>query len=103
MTPTMRRTVMRNLLDKQRASLRGLAHLLRRERDGSEKGDSSAQEDERDNFGAETLLMLAALDETQLARAQSELGNTARMLDLLDELLAMQDYAVSQMGTFAQG
>ncbi|HVF56630.1 MAG TPA: hypothetical protein VM934_10795 [Pyrinomonadaceae bacterium] len=108
MTPTMRRTVMRNLLDKQRERMRGLAHLLRRERDGGdgsgdERGESSSQEEEGGTSAAENLLALAVLDETQIARARGELGNTARMLDLLDELLAMQDYAVSQMGTFSQG
>jgi len=25
------------------------------------------------------------------------------MLDILDEMLAMQDYTISQMGTFSQG
>lgn len=99
MTPTMRRTLMRNLLDKQRAQMRRLAHLMRRERDG--QGDESQGEGHTDE--SEAAAALAPDDEGQRARVRAELGSTARMLDLLDELLAMQDYAVSQMGTFSQG
>ncbi|HEX7314747.1 MAG TPA: hypothetical protein VF297_12550 [Pyrinomonadaceae bacterium] len=102
MTPTMRRTVMRNLLEKQRGRLRDLARLLRREHDG-ERGGSPSRDDDADDFAEETLSALAAPDEAQAARARAELGNAVRMLQLLDELLAMQDYAVSQMGTFSQG
>jgi hypothetical protein len=102
MTPTMRRTLMRNLLDKQRTQMRRLAHLMRRERDGRGDGEETP-DDERQHpqFGAADAL--APTDEAQRARARAELGSAARMLDLLDELLAMQDYAVSQMGTFSQG
>jgi len=99
MTPTMRRTLMRNLLDKQRAQMRRLAHLMRRERDG--QGEESRDEGRPDE--SEAAAPLAPDDEGQRARVRAELGSTARMLDLLDELLAMQDYAVSQMGTFSQG
>ena len=102
MTPTMRRTLMRNLLDKQRTQMRRLAHLMRRERDGRDDGEESP-EDERQPFQLETADALPTADEAQRARARAELGNAARMLDLLDELLVMQDYAVSQMGTFSQG
>src|SRR5215213_5757917 len=98
MTPTMRRTLMRNLLDKQRAQMRRLAHLMRREREG--RGEES-REDDGQPSQPEAADALAPTDEAQRARA--ELGSAARMLDLLDELLAMQDYAVSQMGTFSQG
>lgn len=106
MTPTMRRTLMRNLLDKQRAQMRRLAHLMRRERDG--RGDGEGEESpEDDGDGTHARLELAAAagtpDEARRARARAELGSAARMLNLLDELLAMQDYAVSQMGTFSQG
>jgi hypothetical protein len=104
MTPTMRRTLMRNLLDKQRTQMRRLAHLMRRERDGRGGGDGEeSPEDERQPFQLETTDALPPTDEAQRARARAELGNAARMLDLLDELLVMQDYAVSQMGTFSQG
>jgi hypothetical protein len=104
MTPTMRRTLMRNLLDKQRAHMRRLSHLMRRERDAEQGGRDGEQPP-----GDEALQALVAEfapatpEEAQLARARAELGSAARMLDLLDELLAMQDYAISQMGTFSQG
>lgn len=101
MTPTMRRTLMRNLLDKQRAQMRRLAQNMRRERDGRGGDGEESAEDERRHpqLGAGE----APADEAQLARARAELGSAARMLDLLDEMLAMQDYAISQMGTFSQG
>ncbi|HEX8294073.1 MAG TPA: hypothetical protein VF570_20130 [Pyrinomonadaceae bacterium] len=101
MTPTMRRTLMRNLLDKQRAQMRRLAHLMRRERDGRGEGEESDEDGRPAEFAAAD--SAAPPDEAQRARARAELGSAARMLDLLDELLAMQDYAVSQMGTFSQG
>ncbi len=101
MTPTMRRTLMRNLLDKQRTQMRRLAHLMRRERDGRGDEDEESPDGEGQHPQPEAADALAPTDEAQRARA--ELGSAARMLDLLDELLAMQDYAVSQMGTFSQG
>jgi hypothetical protein len=102
MTPTMRRTLMRSLLDKQRGQMRRLAQLMRRERDGRDgEREESPEDDER--FQQFETAALAPPDEAQRARARAELGSAARMLDLLDELLAMQDYAVSQMGTFSQG
>lgn len=103
MTPTMRRTIMRNLLDKQRGRMRRLAHLLRRgERDGEDGGRGESDEG-RGSFADEMFGATLALDEAQIERARLELGHSARMLDLLEELLAMQDYAISQMGTFSQG
>lgn len=103
MTPTMRRTVMRNLLDKQRGRMRHLAHLLRRGgRDGDEEAGAGGG-DGRGGFADELYAGTLSLDEAQLERARLELGHSARMLDLLEELLAMQDYAISQMGTFSQG
>lgn len=101
MTPTMRRTLMRNLLDKQRTQMRRLAHLMRRERDGRDGDGEESPEDERQHPQLEAPAAAVSTDDAQRARA--ELGSAARMLDLLDELLAMQDYAVSQMGTFSQG
>ncbi|HEX8720757.1 MAG TPA: hypothetical protein VF736_09025 [Pyrinomonadaceae bacterium] len=106
MTPTMRRTLMRNLLDKQRGQMRRLAHLMRRERDGQGRGDGEESPGEEGDGRASAEVETPALkppDDGQRERARAELGSAARMLDLLDELLAMQDYAVSQMGTFSQG
>ena len=109
MTPTMRRTAMRNLLDRQRGRLRGLAQLLRRERDGEDERGGGRRDDEREPSFADELVVTeptaarAPLGEEQAERARLELGSAAQMLDLLSELLAMQDYAISQMGTFSQG
>ncbi|HWS86731.1 MAG TPA: hypothetical protein VN282_07190 [Pyrinomonadaceae bacterium] len=106
MTPTMRRTAMRNLLDRQRTSLRGLAQMLRRERDGEEEGGGRRGDEAEQSFADElgvAALVRVALSEEQAERARLELGSAAQMLDLLSELLAMQDYAISQMGAFSQG
>ena len=102
MTPTMRRTAMRNLLERQRTSLRGLAQLLRRERDGEDERGDEQEQSFADEL-AEPASARALLGEEQAERARLELGSAAQMLDLLSELLAMQDYAISQMGTFSQG
>ncbi len=53
MTPTMRRTAMRNLLDRQRTRLRGLAQLLRRERDGEEDGGGRRGDEAEQSFAEE--------------------------------------------------
>ncbi|HEX8474464.1 MAG TPA: hypothetical protein VF666_10555 [Pyrinomonadaceae bacterium] len=101
MQPTMRRTIMRGLLDKQRERMRQLAGILR---DSERDGDSDHPNDgEKEDLTQEFSEFLSALDGAHLGRARRELGHTARMLDLLDELLMMQDYALSQMGTFSQG
>ena len=100
MTPTMRRTIMRALLNKQRERMRRLAYLLRHERDSR---DGNSAKDEEGSFAEELFETSTPLNEAQRERARVELGNAARMLDLLDELLAMQDYTLSQMGTFSQG
>lgn len=99
-TPTMRRTIMRNLLEKQREKMRRFAFILREERDRNSEGEKQDDENEETNSDSTEI---ALRDEMPLNFATAELGKTARMLDLLDELLAMQDYTISQMGTFSQG
>lgn len=105
MTPVMRRTIMSTLLDKQRARMRRLARLVR---DGGERGGGRGRgghnEPDSDSDGSFTeALVLFAPDEAQLTRARSELMCAARLLDLLNELLNMQDYTISQMGTSSKG
>jgi hypothetical protein len=101
MTPTMRRAVMRTLLEKQRERMLRLASTTRRERDHEEAGGEGRDDQFADDSSQN--LPLLPLDAAQLERARHELNSTTRMLDLLAELLAMQDYVFSQMGTFSQG
>ena len=69
MTPTMRRTLMRNLLDKQRGQMRRLAQLMRRERDGRDgEGEESPDEDGR--FDQFETAAPAPPDEAQRARTR---------------------------------
>ncbi len=99
-TPQQRRTIMRKMLAKQRERMRRLARYLRDRRDES-------QDDEAEDFGRESFLEVVneptEQDRQQISRATGELDKTARMLDILDEMLAMQDYTISQIGTFTQG
>ncbi len=99
MTPTMRRKIMRNLLAKQRERMKRLTTVLRRHRDGEEEENEESQ---KERF-AEMLMEKYNLNPEQVTRATEELGKMAGMLDVLDEVLIMQDYTISQMGTFSHG
>lgn len=99
LSPTMRRTIMRSMLAKQRKRMRRLARFLRDEKDQREQG---GQEEDEQGF-LEAINGPSELKAAGLVRAIEELGKTAKMLDVLDELLALQDYTISQMGTFSKG
>lgn len=99
-SPQMRRTIMRKMLSKQRERMRRLARFLRDRRDETVEDENG--ETERESF-LEVITEPIELDQMQILRAAGELDKTARMLDILDEMLAMQDYTISQVGTFAQG
>lgn len=101
LSPVMRRKILRNLLSKQKNQMRRLVAVAREEK-------QHQQEDQRDQpDNAENLLPPAQTDSNELEfynpRVYQDLASTTKMLDLLDELLNMQDYTLSQMGTFAQG
>ena len=99
LSPTMRRTMMRNMLQRQREKMKRLAGFLKKEMEARE-GTS------QDVSGTEMLAELgeiSKLSRRNVDRSLGELGHSARMLDVLDELLAMQDHTISKMGTFAQG
>jgi hypothetical protein len=98
-TPTMRRKIMRNLLGKQRERMRRLTGTLRRQKD-------EQTEDSTDSKGESFAAMMLEdyiLTMDQMDRATDELSKMAKMLDVLDEMLVMQDFTISQMGTFSQG
>jgi len=98
-SPQMRRTMMRKMLSKQRERMRRLARFLR-ERERSGEGESN--EPERESF-TEMISEPLELSQIQMTKAIGDIDKTARMLDILDEMLAMQDYTISQIGTFSQG
>lgn len=100
LSPQMRRSIMRKMLDKQREKMRRLAKFVRKHHD-SENGEDERQE-LRESF-IDVISEPASFSSEQLSQAAAELDRAARMLDILEELLAMQDYTISQMGTFAQG
>lgn len=109
LSPAARRKVLRNLLSKQRSQMRGLVEALRGgddERGERQSADDDRFERETETDAAEILLPSSSLDVASKfynRRAVRDLEATTKMLDLLDELLGMQDYTLSQMGTFAQG
>jgi hypothetical protein len=100
-SPQARRTIMRKMLGKQREKMRRLARYLR------DRRDESGEDGERDPAAESFLEVIseppAELDRGQLVRATGELEKAAMMLNILDEMLAMQDYTISQIGTFSQG
>jgi hypothetical protein len=100
LSPPARRTVMRKMLGKQRERMLRLAHYLRERRDQISNTDDGALETER--FPG-TAGEPADLTRANLSRAANELEKVAQMLNILDEMLAMQDYTISQIGTFSQG
>jgi hypothetical protein len=84
LTPAMRRTTMRNLINRQRERMQRLeSRLKREEEEDREEGDEG--------------------NDHELRRARRELGSTVLMLSLLEDLLIMQDETISQMGTFSKG
>ena len=98
LSPTMRRKILRNLLAKQKNQMRRLVAVARDEKEHHRE----QQDDQTDE--TETLAPAAAngLDFYN-QRVYQDLAATTKMLDLLDELMNMQDYTLSQMGSFAQG
>lgn len=100
LSPQARRTIMRKMLSKQRERMRRLARYLRDKRDETDEQNSG--ETERESF-LEVITEPVELDRVHITRATGELDKAARMLDILDEMLAMQDYTISQIGTFSQG
>ncbi|HVE56083.1 MAG TPA: hypothetical protein VNB22_04590 [Pyrinomonadaceae bacterium] len=101
LSPQARRTIMRKMLNKQRERMRRLARYLRDRRDetSTENGDG---ETESESF-LEVISEPVEQDRVKITRATGELEKAARMLNILDEMLAMQDYTISQIGTFTQG
>ena len=98
LSPLARRSIMRKMLNKQRERMRRLARFLRDQKDENEEN----LEFDRESF-LEVISESVELEQTQIQRAANELDKAARMLDILDEILAMQDYTISRMGTFSQG
>jgi hypothetical protein len=101
LSPQMRRSIMRKMLGKQREKMRRLARFVRKHNDGEGDRDGT-REEMRESF-IDVISEPTSFSTEQLSQAAAELDRAARMLDILEELLAMQDYTISQMGTFAQG
>ncbi len=106
LSPASRRKVLRNLLSKQRGQMRRLVAVMRDDEQPEHQSNDENQSAEIENDSSEILLPNSTSDAAVKfynRRAVRDLEATTKMLDLLDELLGMQDYTLSQMGTFAQG
>lgn len=105
LTPAMRRATIRELIIKQRKRLRGLAYLLH----GEESKDEQTFEENKQEETTEEIMLETSVKSvkkiTPLRRetAIGELDHTVRMLNLLSDFLAMQDYILSQMSSFSKG
>lgn len=102
LSPTMRRNILRTLLSKQRAQMRRLVAVTRDEEQHQQREEQPDREEFETTDSNLPIAPGAALN-FHNQRAYQDLASTTKMLDLLDELLNMQDYTLSQMGTFAQG
>ena len=101
LTPSMRRKILRDLLSKQRDQIGGFVEAMREEKGSQEDSDEEEKRDENESSKLISKDSVARAKYDQ--RALRDLEATTKMLDLLDEFLGMQDYTLSQMGTFAQG
>lgn len=109
LSPAMRRAVFRSLLDKQREQLLKLNRLMERregkkdEREEGRRNPDQSESDQREDLQSTNELYLEKVDVRQLARADKEVKQVFRMLETVERMLAMQDYTLSQMGTFSKG
>ena len=101
-TPTMRRTALRNLLAKQRSQMKRLAAVMRDEEENENHSGAEDQDFESES-SIETANALPPASAFYNEKAYRDLAATTKMLDLLYELLSMQDYTLSQMATRAEG
>ena len=105
LTPTTRRKILRDLLSKQKNQMRRLVAVARDDEQHQQQDDQPPE-----NEIAETVEEVNSIQpqrETSLGfhnqRVYQDLAAATKMLDLLDELLNMQDYTLSQIGSFSQG
>ncbi|MEP6901859.1 MAG: hypothetical protein ABJA66_08920 [Actinomycetota bacterium] len=107
LSPASRRKILRNLLTKQRGQMRLLVSVMRDDESSQQQQSNEEPVPEENESASNEILRSDSPADTAAKfynrRAVRDLEATTRMLDLLDELLAMQDYTLSQMGTFAQG
>lgn len=96
LTPTMRRELLRRLLDRQQRNARRLLAVLPREEEDDDRRRRRALPEETPD--AEAL----ALPEPQRRRAAQELHQSLRLLELIDRLMTMQDETLAQMSAAAR-
>jgi len=98
LTPTMRRELLRKLLDRQQRNARRLLAILPRDEEESDP-ERRRRRALPENLPAPEAL---ALPEPQRQRAAQELHQSLRLLELIDRLMTMQDETLAQMSASAQ-
>ncbi|QUV86618.1 hypothetical protein [Chloracidobacterium aggregatum] len=98
LTPTMRRELLRKLLDRQQRNARRLLAVLPRDEEEHDPERRRRRALPEDIPAPEAL----ALPEPQRQRASHELHQSLRLLELIDRLMAMQDETLAQMSTSTQ-
>lgn len=101
LTPEMRHAGIRLLLARQRARMRQLSQLLRREQEhqGERDEDDPADGDELDQQSGG----VPATRAVGIQSSRQQLSDALKMLELLEDLHSMQDYILSQIFTFSKG
>jgi len=117
LTPALRRSALRAALLKQRSRMRRLFALLQQDPDNHSHDDNS---DGSENESDPSLLLLEVLPETESItkyyaggvipaqtslthREHYELIVVGRMLSLLEELSALEDFMLDRIGAFSKG
>jgi|SRR5215472_11871696 len=117
LTPALRRAALRSALLKQRSRMRRLLALLQQDPDNHSHDDNS---DGSENESDSSLLLLEVLPEAEsmtkyyaggVIPAQTSLTHqehyelivVGRMLSLLEELSALEDFMLDRIGAFSKG
>jgi hypothetical protein len=98
LSPTRRRTILRNLLSQQRKRMQQLAKFLRDEKENEGSFNTKSARGLKINSSD-----LSKMKENKFEKSLSDLDKAAKMLDVLDGLLKMQDITLSQIGSYSRG
>jgi len=99
LSSSKRRTMLREVMNRQRLEMRRLSEFLKREKNLTE--DSIRLQ--ASTLEAKNLEEAETADNSELLKAIDDLGKSARMLDVIDDLIKMQDYTLSQIGSYSKG
>ncbi len=100
LTPTTRRKILRDLLSKQKNQMRRLVAVARDDEQHQQQEEHPPENEDSESAAIENVADALGFHNQRVYR---ELAATTKMLDQLDEFLNMQDYTLSQIGSFSAG